>query len=62
VKKLLDEFIINTLKDLGLTEKESEVYIFLAKRGILKSKEVSKGLKMHKAQVYNILKNLQAEG
>jgi sugar-specific transcriptional regulator TrmB len=50
------------LKDLGLTEKEIEVYIFLTKHGALKGLELTKRIKKHKAQVYNILKNLQAKG
>jgi sugar-specific transcriptional regulator TrmB len=54
--------IIDCLKDIGLTEKESEVYIFVVRNGVLKSKDISNGLNMHKAQVYNILKNLQNKG
>jgi sugar-specific transcriptional regulator TrmB len=50
------------LKDIGLTEKETEVYIFLARHGALKGIEIAKRIKKHKAQVYNILKNLQAKG
>ena len=50
------------LKDFGLTEKEIEVYIFLTKHGALKGLELAKRIKKHKAQVYNILKNLQTKG
>ena len=50
------------LKDLGLTEKEIEVYVFLTKYGALKGLDIAKRIKKHKAQVYNILKNLQAKG
>lgn len=50
------------LKDIGLTEKETEVYIFLTRHGALKGLDIAKRIKKHKAQVYNILKNLQAKG
>jgi len=50
------------LKDVGLTEKEIEVYIFLTRHGALKGLDIAKRIKKHKAQVYNILKNLQTKG
>jgi sugar-specific transcriptional regulator TrmB len=50
------------LKDVGLTEKEIEIYIFLTRHGALKGLDITKRIKKHKAQVYNILKNLQAKG
>lgn len=59
---LKEKDIIKTLRDFGLTENESKVYIFLAKKGIIKAGEVSANLKMHKAQVYRILKTLQSKG
>jgi sugar-specific transcriptional regulator TrmB/CBS domain-containing protein len=59
---LKEKDVIKTLRDYGLTENEAQVYIFLAKRGIIKAGEMSNSLKMHKAQVYHILKNLQSKG
>jgi sugar-specific transcriptional regulator TrmB len=50
------------LKDIGLTEKETEIYIFLTRHGALKGLDIAKRIKKHKAQVYNILKNLQTKG
>jgi len=50
------------LKDFGLTEKEAEAYVFLAKRGVLRSGEIVKGIKTHKGEVYRVLKSLQAKG
>jgi sugar-specific transcriptional regulator TrmB len=50
------------LKDIGLTEKEIEIYIFLTRHGALKGLDIARRIKKHKAQVYNILKNLQAKG
>jgi sugar-specific transcriptional regulator TrmB len=52
----------NVLKDLGLTEKEIEVYVFLAKHGVLKSREVARQVRKDKAQVLRILKSLQNKG
>lgn len=57
-----EDNIKKTLRTLGLTDKESEVYILLSRTDALKGSEVSKQLRMHKAQVYNILKILQKKG
>ena len=57
-----EETVRKMLKDVGLTEKETEVYLFLAKHGALKGTEISKQTKKHKAQIYNILKHLQDKG
>jgi sugar-specific transcriptional regulator TrmB/CBS domain-containing protein len=54
--------IVSVLRDFGLTEKEAEVYLFLAKTGVQRAGEVAKRLKMHKAQVYRILEVLQSKG
>jgi HTH-type transcriptional regulator, sugar sensing transcriptional regulator len=57
-----ETLIHEILKNFSLTEKESDVYIFLAKKGILKSSEIAKGSNNHKAETYRILKNLQSKG
>jgi sugar-specific transcriptional regulator TrmB len=57
-----EETIRKTLRNFGLTEKEAEVYIFLAKRGVLKGGEISKQTKTQKAPIYRALKSLQAKG
>ncbi len=62
VSKLSKENVSRALRELGLTEKESEVYVLLAREGVLKGLDISKRLRMHKAQVYTILKNLQNKG
>jgi pimeloyl-ACP methyl ester carboxylesterase len=54
--------IRNALKEFGLTEKEVEIYVFLAKHGSLTGGEVSKQTKTHRALIYRILKNLQKKG
>ena len=57
-----EESIRSVLKDFGLTETEAEVYLFLAKHGVLKGTEISSQIKKDKAQVYHILRSLQAKG
>ena len=57
-----DEKVKKVLKGFGVTEKEAEVYIFVAKHGVLRSGEIVKNSKMHKADVYRILKSLQTKG
>jgi CBS domain-containing protein/sugar-specific transcriptional regulator TrmB len=60
VIKVTETEIISVLRDFGLTEKEAEVYLFLAKTGAQRAGEVSKRLKMHKAEVYRILEVLKS--
>lgn len=50
------------LRIVGLTEKESDVYILLSRYSCLRAFEVSKHLRMHKAQAYAILRSLQKKG
>jgi len=57
-----EEIIKSTLKNFGLSEKEAQVYLFLAKHGVLKGGEISKYTKTNKAEIYRILKNLQTKG
>jgi sugar-specific transcriptional regulator TrmB len=62
VAGLSEETIKRVLMNSGLTEKEAEVYIFLAKHDALKGTEIAKLLGKDKAQVFHILKRLQAKG
>ena len=48
--------------DFGLTKKEAEVYLFLAKYEVLKGGEISKHTKIARSLVYRILKSLQTKG
>ena len=57
-----DGKVRSVLKNFGLTEKETEVYIFLAKHGVQRSGEIAKGIKTHRAEVYRMLKSLQTKG
>jgi sugar-specific transcriptional regulator TrmB/pimeloyl-ACP methyl ester carboxylesterase len=52
----------NVLLDYGLTNKEADIYIFLAKNVILTGGEISKRTKIARPVVYRILKNLQTKG
>jgi sugar-specific transcriptional regulator TrmB len=56
---LSEEVVADVLRGFGLTNKECEVYIFLASGGIRKAGEISDTLKMHKPEVYHILKGLE---
>jgi len=60
--ELSEEAIKKVLKNSGLTEKEAEVYIFLAKHNVRKGTEIARLLRKDKAQVFRILRRLQAKG
>jgi len=57
-----EKTVEKVLKDFGLTNNEVEVYVFLAKHGVLKSREAARQIKKDKAQVLRILKSLQSKG
>jgi sugar-specific transcriptional regulator TrmB len=59
---LSEEPVRSILKGIGLSEKEAEIYIFLAKNAALRSGEIAKLTKMDKAEVYRVLTNLQTKG
>jgi len=56
------EKVQKVLSNLGLTDKEAELYIFLAKHEPLRSGEISKGIRTHRVEVYRMLKSLQTKG
>lgn len=58
----LEEEVIKALSELGLTEKESYVYLLLLLKGPLRASEILEGVKVHQPQLYNILKNLIRKG
>ena len=57
-----EEQVEKVLKSFGLTDKEAEVYVFLAKHGVLKGGQIAKQMRMHKAEAYRFLKSLQSKG
>lgn len=60
--RIAEEPVRKILTHVGLTEKEIDLYIFIAKRGELKGTEVAKQTRIDKAEVYRILKRLQRKG
>ena len=56
------ERILRTLEGLGLSRVESEVYVYLAKSGPSKTKEIGAGLRMTQRQVYSTLNALKKKG
>lgn len=50
---------MKTLGSLGLSQTESKVYIYLAKVGPSQAKDLSRGLKMTKQQLYAALNSLK---
>jgi len=59
---LSEEGIIQVLRDLGLSRREAEVYIFLSRRGPQGAGSVSTMLKIERVQTYRALKSLQEKG
>lgn len=57
-----DLTIANQLLQYGLTEPESKIYVFMAKRGPSPAGEIAKALKIQRGQTYNVLKALQRKG
>jgi sugar-specific transcriptional regulator TrmB len=56
---LSQENLKNALQNFGATEREAEVYIFLAKHGTLGTGQVAKQMKINKGLVYRILHSLE---
>ena len=56
------EKVYRTLASFGLTRTDAKVYIYLAKKGPRKGKDLCNSLNMQKQQLYPCLKNLQSRG
>jgi sugar-specific transcriptional regulator TrmB len=56
------ERVFKILASLGFTKTEAEVYVYLAKRGPQKGRDLTSALKMTKQQLYTALKGLQKKG
>jgi sugar-specific transcriptional regulator TrmB len=56
------ERIIKILESFDIKRKEAEVYVYLAKKGPQNAKDLADALKIHKRQLYSILKKLQFKG
>jgi sugar-specific transcriptional regulator TrmB/pimeloyl-ACP methyl ester carboxylesterase len=60
--KLEIESIKKILLNFGFTDKEVEIYVILAKHGVMTGGEISKHSKMKRPNIYRILKSLQQKG
>ena len=56
------KIISETLKDLGLTERDSEVFILLSKKGPIVARDMLRIVKISKAQLYRSIRCLQSKG
>jgi len=56
------EQVIETLVGFGFKPTDAQVYIFLAKKGPQRGKDLFNSLKITKQQLYPSLKNLQERG
>jgi HTH-type transcriptional regulator, sugar sensing transcriptional regulator len=54
--------LVDTLKQLGLSQSESKIYIYLSKKGDHRARDICTELHLNKQQVYPLLKNLQNKG
>ncbi len=54
--------VLETLFNLGFTEFDAKVYVFLAKKGPQKASSIAKSLKIRKQTLYLILKKLENKG
>jgi sugar-specific transcriptional regulator TrmB len=57
-----EETIKKVLREFVLTDRELEVYIFLARHQALKGGDIARGLGAYRAEVYHALKGLQSSG
>jgi sugar-specific transcriptional regulator TrmB len=56
------ERVLRLLEEFGFSRVDAEVYLYLAKVGPQKGKDLSSGLKMTKQQLYPALKRLKEKG
>jgi sugar-specific transcriptional regulator TrmB len=54
--------MFKTLVKLGFTEKDANVYVYLATEGPQRAIKIAEALKIYKQHLYRILKNLQSKG
>lgn len=52
----------NGLAGMGLTDQQSKIYVFLAKKGAKKASEVARLLNLPRTHTYNLLSSLQKKG
>ncbi len=62
VEKLTHQWILETLKAMGLSQTSVQIYLSLAIEGPQKRKEIADALDLGKTKVNNSLKQLQGKG
>jgi len=58
---LTQEWMLKTLLDLGLTQQDAKVYVFLALNGSQEARAITSALKTYKRQVYRTLNRLKRQ-
>jgi sugar-specific transcriptional regulator TrmB len=56
------ERVLKTLEGFGLSRMDAKVYVYLAKKGPKKGRELANALQVTKQQLYPSLKNLKNKG
>ena len=56
------EAVSRVFSNIGLSDKEARVYLYLSKKGATKAREISHALNIDRVQLYRILKELQKRG
>jgi sugar-specific transcriptional regulator TrmB len=56
------ERVLRILENFGLARTDAEVYVYLAKKGPKREKDLSNAFKLTEQQLYSSLKNLQSKG
>ena len=56
------EKVLKALEELGLARLDARIYVFLAKKGSKKAKDITNLLRISKQQLYPSLKSLQSKG
>ena len=56
------ERVLRLLESFGFSKVDSEVYIYLAKAGPQGGRDIARGLKMTRQQLYSALRNLRRKG
>jgi sugar-specific transcriptional regulator TrmB len=59
---LSQERVLKTLMELGLSETDAQVYVYLATKGPQIARNITNELKMYKRKTYRSLKNLRNKG
>ena len=60
--RVSQEQVLKTLVNLGFTQIDAKIYIFLAKKGAKKGRDIRRALKITKQQLYPSLRTLQKKG